>query len=78
VAAMLAAQGWKIENVDCTLSLEKPMIKDHIPQMKAAMAPLMQVDESDLSIKATTNEKLGYVGRQDGVNAYAIALISKP
>jgi len=78
VTRMLAANGWRIENVDCTLTLEKPLIKSYIPEMKTVMAPLMQISEADLSIKATTNEKLGYVGREDGVNAYAVALISKP
>ena len=77
VTAMLTKKGWKIENVDCTLTLEEPKIKPHIPQMRKVLAPLMNVDEEDVSIKATTNEKLGYVGRQEGVNAYAVALISK-
>ena len=77
VKMMIGEKGWKIENVDCTLSLEKPMIKSHIPQMKKALAPLMGVSEDDISIKATTNEKMGYVGREEGVNAYAVALISK-
>ena len=77
VTAMLTKKGWKIENVDCTLTLEEPKIKPHIPQMRKVLAPLMNVDEEDVSIKATTNDKLGYVGRQEGVNAYAVALISK-
>lgn len=74
---MLKEKGWKVENVDCTLTLEEPKIKPHIPQMKKALAPLMDILEEDVSIKATTSEKLGYVGRQEGVNAYAVALISK-
>lgn len=77
VTKMITEKGWKIENVDCTLSLEKPIIKTHIPQMKKAMAPLMNISEDDISVKATTTEKLGYVGREEGVNAYAVALISK-
>jgi 2-C-methyl-D-erythritol 2,4-cyclodiphosphate synthase len=77
VTAMLKAKGWKVENVDCTLTLEKPKINPHIPEMKKALAPLMEITEEDISIKATTNEKLGYVGREEGVNAYAVALISK-
>jgi 2-C-methyl-D-erythritol 2,4-cyclodiphosphate synthase len=77
VTAMLKAKGWKVENVDCTLTLEKPKINPHIPEMKRVLAPLMEITEEDVSIKATTNEKLGYVGREEGVNAYAVALISK-
>ena len=78
VTRLLAEKGWKIENADCTLCLENPKINPHIPEMKRVLAPLMNVTEEDLSIKATTNETLGYVGREEGVNAYAVALISKP
>jgi 2-C-methyl-D-erythritol 2,4-cyclodiphosphate synthase len=78
VTALLDKDGWKINNVDCTICLEHPKINPHIETMKKTMAPLMHIDESDISIKATTNEKLGYVGRDEGVNAYAVALIFKP
>lgn len=77
VTRMIAARGWKVENVDCTITLEKPKVNPHIDAMKKAMAPLMHITVDDISIKATTNEKLGYVGREEGVNAYAVALISK-
>ncbi len=77
VTRMVAAKGWKIENVDCTVTLEAPKIKPHIEAMKQVLAPLMNITEEDVSIKATTNEKLGYVGRMEGVNAYAVALMSK-
>lgn len=77
VTKMLGDKGWKIENVDCTLCLEKPKVNPHIPEMKRVLAPLMNIGEDDISIKATTNETLGYVGRQEGVNAYAVALIRK-
>jgi 2-C-methyl-D-erythritol 2,4-cyclodiphosphate synthase len=77
VTRMLHDKGWKIENVDCTLTLEKPKVNPHIDAMKKVLAPLMQITEEDVSIKATTNETLGYVGREEGVNAYAVALISK-
>ena len=77
VTKMLSDKGWNIENVDCTLCLEKPKINPHIPEMKKVLAPLMNIEEEDISIKATTNETLGYVGRQEGVNAYAVALIRK-
>jgi len=77
VTKMLRERGWQIGNVDCTICLETPKVNPHIPEMKRVLAPLMQVSEDDVSIKATTSEKLGFVGREEGVNAYAIALISK-
>lgn len=78
VTRLLSEKGWQIENVDCTVCLERPKINPHIPAMKKALAPLMNITEDDISIKATTNEKLGYIGREEGVNAYAVALIKKP
>jgi len=77
VTRMLDEKGWKISNVDCTVCLERPKVNPHIPEMKKALAPLMNIDEDDVSIKATTNEKLGYVGREEGVCSYAVALIQK-
>jgi 2-C-methyl-D-erythritol 2,4-cyclodiphosphate synthase len=77
VTRMLSDRGWEIENVDCTLALERPAINPHISEMKKVLAPLMNIPEEDISIKATTNETLGYVGREQGVNAYAVALISR-
>jgi 2-C-methyl-D-erythritol 2,4-cyclodiphosphate synthase len=74
---MLEELGWKIENVDCTICLENPKINPFIPKMKETLAPLMNISDEDVSIKATTNEKMGYVGREEGVNAYAVALITK-
>lgn len=75
VTTMLNAKGWKVGNVDCTICLEKPKVNPHIPDMKRVLAELMNILEEDVSIKATTNEKLGYVGREEGVCAYAVALI---
>ena len=77
VTRMVQSNGWTIGNVDCTVCLEKPKINPHIAAMKKVLAPLMNVSEDDVSIKATTNEKLGYVGRDEGVCAYAVALIQK-
>ncbi len=77
VTALLEKDGWKIGNVDCTVCLEKPKINPHIELMKKTLAPLMNISEEDVSIKATTNEKLGYVGREEGVCAYAVALITR-
>lgn len=75
VTRMVSDKGWKIENVDCTVTLEEPKLKEHIPAMKKTLAPLMNLTEAEVSIKATTNEKLGYVGRMEGVNAYAVVLL---
>jgi 2-C-methyl-D-erythritol 2,4-cyclodiphosphate synthase len=77
VTRMLAEKGWVIENIDCTLCLEAPKVNPHIPEMKRVLAPLMNISEEDISIKATTAERLGYIGREEGVNAYAVALIKK-
>lgn len=75
VVQVLAERGWRVGNVDCTLVLERPKIKPHIPAMRAAMAPLLGVEEDAVSVKATTNEQLGFVGREEGVCAYAVALV---
>lgn len=77
VTRLVTEKGWSIGNVDCTICLEKPKINPHIPAMKKVLAPLMNISEDDVSIKATTNEKLGYIGREEGVCAYAVALIQK-
>jgi 2-C-methyl-D-erythritol 2,4-cyclodiphosphate synthase len=77
VARMLLEKGWQIENVDCTIVLEQPKVNPHVDEMKRVLAPLMNISVEDVSIKATTNEKLGYVGREEGVNAMAVALISR-
>lgn len=77
VIRLLTEKNWKIGNVDCTICLENPKINPHIPEMKKILAPLMNILVDDVSIKATTNEKLGYVGREEGVCAYAVALIYK-
>ncbi|MBX7125186.1 MAG: 2-C-methyl-D-erythritol 2,4-cyclodiphosphate synthase [Cyclobacteriaceae bacterium] len=75
VTRMVREKGWEIQNVDCTICLEKPKINPRIPEMKAVLAPLMGISEEDVSIKATTTETLGYTGREEGVNAYAVALL---
>ena len=75
VMGMLKAQRWTVGNVDCTVCLEKPRINPHIDAMKAVLAPIMDIAKGDISIKATTNEKLGYIGREEGVTASAVALL---
>jgi 2-C-methyl-D-erythritol 2,4-cyclodiphosphate synthase len=77
VTRMLAEKGWRIENVDCTVILEEPKVNPHVDDMKKTMAPLMNITLDDISIKATTSEQIGYVGRGEGINAMAVALIVK-
>ncbi len=77
VCRIVREAGWEISNVDATLSLEAPKINPHIDKMQQVLSDVMDIPTDDISIKATTNEKLGYVGREEGVNAYAVALIYK-
>ncbi len=77
VVALLKENKYAVGNIDATLSLEDPKINPHIKEMQKVLAPLLEVTENEISIKATTNERLGYVGRGEGVNAYAVALIYK-
>lgn len=77
VMALLHEQGWSVGNVDSTLLLERPKIKPHIPAMRTVIAGLLGVEENAVSIKATTNEGMGYVGREEGVCAHAVALIQR-
>ncbi len=77
VMKLLTAEGYSIGNVDCTLVLEQPKINPHIEDMRKVLASIMQVEVNDIAIKATTNETMGYVGREQGVCAYAVALIQK-
>jgi 2-C-methyl-D-erythritol 2,4-cyclodiphosphate synthase len=77
VMQLLADQKYTIGNIDCTLVLEKPKINPHIEAMKQTLAPILNIEVNDIGIKATTNEKMGYVGREDGVCAYAVALIQQ-
>ena len=77
VVKLLHDRGWRVGNVDSTLVLERPKIKPHIEAMRAVMAPLLGVELDAVSVKATTNEKLGFVGREEGVCAYAVATVIK-
>lgn len=77
VMALLHEQGWSVGNVDSTLLLERPKIKPHVPAMRTVIAGLLGVEENAVSIKATTNEGMGYVGREEGVCAHAVALIQR-
>lgn len=77
VAELISEKKYSIGNIDVTLCLQQPKIKDHIPAMRKILCEVMQIPETDLSIKATTTEKLGYVGREEGVSCYAVALIKE-
>ena len=74
---LIKEKGYKVGNVDCTLCIEEPKINPHIGAMKKVLAHILEIEEEDISVKATTNEKLGYVGSENGVNAYAVVLIGK-
>lgn len=75
VVALLHSKNYKIGNIDSTIALELPKVNPHIPKMKTVLANCMNIDEDDVSIKATTTEKLGFEGREEGVSAYATVLI---
>lgn len=77
VVDLISEKGYTIGNVDVSLVLEKPKIKPYIDEMINTLAPILKVELDDISIKATTNEKMGYVGREEGIAAYAVCLISK-
>jgi 2-C-methyl-D-erythritol 2,4-cyclodiphosphate synthase len=77
VLDLLKEKGWGIGNIDAMVCLEAPKINPHIPQMKKNIAAAAGIDEDDISIKATTNETMGFIGRQEGVVAYAVCLITK-
>ena len=74
---LLREKGWEISNIDSTLCLERPKVMKYAAQMKAAIAMAADIKEDQISIKATTSETLGFVGREEGVNAYAVALITR-
>lgn len=74
---LIATKGYRVGNVDCTICAERPKINPHVEAMRQGLAPLMQVDEDAISIKATTSERMGFVGREEGISAYCVALIEK-
>lgn len=76
--ALIASRGYRIGNIDATVCAERPKLNPHVPAMKACLAQVMGVDEDSISIKATTTERLGFTGREEGISAYAVALIEKP
>ncbi|MDW7695678.1 2-C-methyl-D-erythritol 2,4-cyclodiphosphate synthase [Flammeovirgaceae bacterium SG7u.111] len=77
VMKLIRDKGYEIGNVDATICLQAPKVNPHIPAMKKCLAEVMEIEEEDISIKATTTEKLGFVGEKEGVAAFAVALITK-
>ena len=75
--ALIRQAGYELGNIDATVCAERPKLNPHIPQMKSILAEVMNVDPNDISIKATTTEKLGFTGRQEGISAYATVLIQQ-
>ena len=74
---LIATKGYHLVNIDATICAERPKMNPHIPQMQQTMADVIGCDPDQISIKATTTEKLGFTGRQEGISAYAVALIEK-
>ena len=70
-------KGWKLGNADCTIVAEAPKINPFVPQMQEVISKICGVGTDDISIKATTNEKMGFVGREEGIGAFAVALLLK-
>lgn len=74
---LIATKGYRVGNIDATVCAERPKINPHVPRMKACLAQVIGISEDDVSIKATTTEHLGFTGREEGMSAYAVALLEK-
>lgn len=74
---LIATKGYRIGNIDATVCAERPKINPHVPAMKKCLAEVMGADEDNISIKATTTERLGFTGREEGISAYAVVLIER-
>jgi 2-C-methyl-D-erythritol 2,4-cyclodiphosphate synthase len=77
VVKLIGTKGYRVGNVDATVCAERPKLNPHIPAMQQVLAEVMGVDADDVSIKATTTEKLGFTGREEGISAFATVLIEK-
>jgi 2-C-methyl-D-erythritol 2,4-cyclodiphosphate synthase len=73
--ALIATKGYRLANIDATICAERPKMNPHIPEMQQTMAAVIGCDPDQISIKATTTERLGFTGREEGISAYAVALI---
>lgn len=74
---LIATKGYRVGNIDATVCAERPKLKARIPEMQEVLAHVMNIDAEDVSIKATTTEKLGFTGREEGISAYATVLIER-
>lgn len=77
VYALVKSKGFYLVNADITISLQAPKLAPHIPQMRSLLASILEVEDDRISVKATTTEKLGFVGREEGIAAYAVVLLGK-
>lgn len=77
VVAMVRERGYEIGNVDCTIAMQRPKLRPHIDAMRQAMAEAMGIETDCVSVKATTTERLGFEGREEGVSATAVALVRR-
>ncbi len=74
---LIAEKGYRIGNIDATVCAERPKLNPHVEQMKECLAKVLDTDVENISIKATTTERLGFTGREEGISAYAVVLINK-
>lgn len=74
---LIATKGYRLVNIDATICAQRPKMNPHIPAMHQCMADVIGTDPDNISIKATTTERLGFTGREEGISAYAVALIEK-
>jgi len=74
---IIRKKGWNVSNIDCTVCLEKPKIAPYIPEMKSVISGILHISPDDVSIKATTAERLGFIGREEGIAAMAVVLLNK-
>lgn len=74
---LIATKGYRLVNIDATICAQRPKMNPHIPDMQQCMADVIGTDPDNISIKATTTERLGFTGREEGISAYAVALIEK-
>ena len=77
VFTLISEKGFEICNIDCVVTLQKPKIKEYIPAMQSEIAGILKITPDDVSVKATTTEKMGFTGREEGIAAWAVVLLSK-
>ena len=77
VCDVVAEHGYKISNVDCTIAMQRPKLRPHIDTMRATLAAVMGLDVERVSVKATTTERLGFEGREEGVSVHSVVLLYK-